>query len=151
MLMLRCCCAKAAREHGTLLSRVKPNLIQIGVELQVGGSLPLPSVGRPMRSMGGRGSGRSYGACIARGMLMLRCCCAKAACEHGTLLSRVKPNLIQIAQTSSQLFLLLVTSVTLGDRFPLFCDLTQTFGGVCLLLNRFSHRIGQYAHVFALP
>ena len=90
-------------------------------------------------------------ACIARGMLMLRCCCAKAACEHGTLLSRVKPNLIQIAQTSSQLFLLLVTSVTLGDRFPLFCDLTQTFGGVCLLLNRFSHRIGQYAHVFALP
>ena len=34
--------------------------------------------------MGGRGSRRSYVHCIARGMLMLRCCCAKAAREHGT-------------------------------------------------------------------
>ena len=54
-----------------------------------------------MRSMGGRGSCRSYGACITCSMLMLRCCCAKAAREHGTLLSRVKPNLIQIGVAAS--------------------------------------------------
>ena len=41
------------------------------------------SPSRPLdASMGGRGSRRSYEHCIARGML--RCCCAKAAREHGT-------------------------------------------------------------------